>query len=90
MKSYAAENNIAYPSFEELLKNAAIQKMFETEIASLVGPKNGFKLFERVSKFCFLKKPFEVGRELSAKQEIMRYKISELYKKEIAAMYAEK
>ena len=90
VKSYAAENNIAYPSFEELLKNAAIQKMFETEIASLVGPKNGFKLFERVSKFCFLKKPFEVGRELSAKQEIMRYKISELYKKEIAAMYAEK
>ena len=90
VKSYAKENGIVFQSYDDLLKNPAILKMFESEISSLVGPKNGFKLFERVSKFTFLKKPFEVGRELSAKQEIMRFKISELYKKEIASMYAEK
>lgn len=90
VKSYAKENNIIFQSYDELLKNPAILKMFESEIASLVGPKNGFKLFERVSKFTFLKKPFEVGKELSAKQEIMRYKISEIYKKEIASMYVDK
>ena len=90
VKSYAKENNIIFQSYDELLKNPAILKMFENEIASLVGPKNGFKLFERVSKFTFLKKPFEVGKELSAKQEIMRYKISEIYKKEIASMYVDK
>ena len=90
VKSYAKENGLVFQSYDDLLKNPAILKMFESEISSLVGPKNGFKLFERVSKFTFLKKPFEVGRELSAKQEIMRFKISELYKKEIASMYAEK
>ena len=90
VKSYAKENNITYQNFDELLKNAEILKMFESEISSLVGPKNGFKLYERVSKFVFLKKPFEVGKELSAKQEIMRYKIGEIYKKEIASLYSEK
>ena len=44
-------------------------------------------MFERVNKFCLLEKPFEVGVELSAKQEVMRYKISEIYSKEIKALF---
>ncbi len=34
-----------------------------------------------------LDKPFVVGETLSAKQEIMRHKISELYAKEIAELF---
>ena len=49
--------------------------------------KNGFKMYERINKVALLEKPFEVGVELSAKQEIMRYRINELYAKEIKALY---
>ncbi len=59
----------------------------ESEIASLVNQKNGFKLFERINRFELLEKPFETGVELSAKQEIMRYKLDDLYKKEIQGMF---
>ena len=34
-------------------------------------------------------KPFEVGVELSAKQEIMRFRINDLYKDKIEAMFAD-
>jgi long-chain acyl-CoA synthetase len=46
-------------------------------------------MFERVNRFTLIQKPFEVGVELSAKQEIMRYRISEIYSKEIKAMFTE-
>ena len=39
--------------------------------------------------FAILEKPFEVGVELSAKQEIMRYKIADIYAKEIKSIYEE-
>ncbi len=86
---YARENYIPYESYRELLTRPEIIKMFENEIANLVNSKTGFKSFERVSCFTLLEKPFEVGVELSAKQEIMRYKVSELYAKQINAMFKE-
>lgn len=84
---YARENYIKYDAYSDLLENEAIRKLFDSEIQGLVSPKNGFKAFERIASFQLLLKPFEVGVELSAKQEIMRYKLSELYEKEIKAMY---
>ena len=47
------------------------------------------KPFEKIGKFIFLDKPFEVGVELSPKQGIIRYKINELYKAKISLMYAD-
>lgn len=84
---YARENYIKYDEYSDLLENEAIRKLFDSEIQGLVSPKNGFKAFERIASFQLLIKPFEVGVELSAKQEIMRYKLNELYEKEIKAMY---
>ena len=46
-------------------------------------------MFERIAKFTLITKAFEVGVELSAKQEIMRFRINELYKNEIAKMFEE-
>lgn len=84
---YARENYIAYDKYEDLVKKEEIKKLLDNEIQSLVSPKNGFKSFERIASFQILTKPFEVGVELSAKQEIMRYKMTELYEKEIKAIY---
>lgn len=87
LELYAKENGIPFNSYEELLKNDDISSMFETEIAALVNAKNGFKMFEKINKFALLKKDFEVGVELSAKQEVMRYRINTLYAKEIKNLF---
>src|SRR5574344_429487 len=84
IESYAKENGIPYTSYDELVKTEAIHKLIETEIADRVNAKNGFKAFERVNRFAIIKKTYEIGVELSAKQEMMCYRIAEEYKKEIA------
>ena len=89
VKNYAAYNGIQYDTYENLLESEVIQKLYEGEIANLVSAKNGFKMFERIAKFSLITKPFEVGVELSAKQEIMRFRINDLYKDKIAAMFTE-
>ena len=85
--AYAKENSISYSKYEDLLKNSEIEKLFDTEIQNLVNSKNGFKMFERISKFVLLPKAFEVGVELSAKQEIMRYRLNDIYEKEIKSLF---
>jgi len=90
IKSYAKENNISFDSYENLAHNEVIHKLLDSEVNELVSAKNGFKNFERISKIAIITKPFEIGVELSAKQEMMRYKISEIYKKEIASLYEDK
>jgi len=89
IKNYAAENGIQYDTYENLLASNEIQTLYEGEIANLISSKNGFKMFERINKFTLITKPFEVGVELSAKQEIMRFRINEIYKKQIEAMFVE-
>ncbi|MBR7064378.1 MAG: long-chain fatty acid--CoA ligase [Treponema sp.] len=89
IKGYAAENGIQYDTYENLLSSDDIQKLYDSEINSLINAKNGFKMFERINKFALITKPFEVGVELSAKQEIMRYRITEIYNKEIKSMFKE-
>ena len=77
-------------SIEELnKKDEEIKKLIYKEMERLINTKNGFKPFEKVGKFVFLDKPFEVGVELSPKQGIIRYKINELYKAKISLMYAD-
>lgn len=89
IKAFAGDNGIQYDTYENLLNSEIILKLYENEIANLINSKNGFKLFERVSRFTLITKDFEVGVELSAKQEIMRFRINEIYKKEIEAMFVE-
>jgi len=89
VKNYAAEQGIVADTFEELLANTEIKKLFERQIASLINHENGFKLFERINRFALLAKPFEAGVELSAKQDVMRYKITSLYSKQIDTLFAD-
>ncbi len=88
LTAYAEENGIECASYAELLKNQDIQKLFESEVQSLINQKSGFKLFERINRFVLLEKPFEAGVELSAKQEVMRYKMAELYPSQIRELFS--
>ncbi len=85
--AFAEENSIEFKDYKELLANSEIIKKYDAEIKNLVNAKNGFKIFERINRFALLEKPFEVGVELSAKQEIMRHKIQKIYAKEIHALF---
>ena len=89
VRNFAAENGMQYDTYENLLASDEIRKLYETEISNLINAKTGFKMFERINKFTLITKPFEVGVELSAKQEIMRFRINEIYKNEIDAMFKE-
>lgn len=85
--SWAQENNIPIVDYEGLLQAPEVAELIGTEVGELVNAKNGFKSFERIFRFALLPRPFEVGRELSAKQEIKRYAIAELYRKEYKKLF---
>ena len=88
IEKYARDNSLIYDTYENLVKSESIVKLIGKEIGELVSTKNGFKPFEKINKFEIITKPFEVGVELSAKQEVMRYRIAEIYKDLITKMYA--
>ena len=90
IEEYAKENGISYKDFEELANCEPVHKLLEKEIAEAVSAKNGFKSYEKINKFAIITKPFEVGVELSAKQEMMRYRVAEIYRNKIALLYASK
>ncbi len=90
VKNYAAENGIQYDTYESLLETQEIQKLYEQEIGNLISNKTGFKMFERINRFALITKDFEVGVELSAKQEVSRFRINDLYKTQIAGLFEEK
>lgn len=87
LEAWAKNNGIAFDSFESLVTHEAVHKLIASEVNELVSAKTGFKPFEKVNRFALITKPFEVGVELSAKQEMMRHKIAELYKDKIAELY---
>ncbi|MCY1152465.1 MAG: AMP-binding protein [Sphaerochaetaceae bacterium] len=66
----------------------AIHNFIKEKIDEKINCKLGFKTYELINKFAILEKPFEVGKELSAKQELKRNIIEECYKKEIDTLYA--
>lgn len=85
--SFAEENNILYDNYEALLETNEVQNLFRTEIDTLDNAKAGFRTCERIFKFALLKKSFEVGKEVNAKQELLRHKIVEIHKKEYDRLF---
>lgn len=84
---WAKENHIPIVDYEILLTQPEVKELIDYEITQAISSKNGFKIFERIFRFALLPKPFETGRELSAKQEIKRHAVAELYKNEIAKLF---
>ena len=87
IERYLKENNIFYVSRDNLGQIAEVRDLIDNEIRKYVSKEAGFKSFEQINRFVILNHPFEVDRELSAKQELKRFKIAELYKTEIDSMY---
>ena len=64
-----------------------VRRLINSEISRYVSSEAGFKPYEQVSRFAILDKPFVVGRELSAKQEVKRAEVMKLYRKEIETIF---
>jgi long-chain acyl-CoA synthetase len=85
--AFAEENNIPIVDYELLLQQPEINQLVSAELSDRINTKTGFKPYERVFKFTLLTKPFEAGRELSAKQDLMRHRINAIYAKEIQRLF---
>lgn len=87
--AYAAENDLPSDDYEALLEDPEIIQLFRTAIDSRVNHQAGFRPFEFIFRFALLPDPFQVGKELSGKQEMMRHRINDIYKKEIDALFSD-
>ncbi|MCQ2576163.1 MAG: long-chain fatty acid--CoA ligase [Treponema sp.] len=84
---YAAANNASTDDYKELLKTDLIKTLIDSEVAAIISTANGFRSCEKIGKVALIPDSFQVGVELSAKQEMMRYKIREKYETEIKALF---
>ena len=87
---FAKENNIYYDTYETLLETSEIQNLIREEIDRFTDEKNGFRTCEKVAKFIILPESFQIGKEINAKQIVMRHKIEKLYAREITKLFASK
>lgn len=87
IEQFCQENNIPCKSYEDMLKTEAVIHLIDNEVSTRINAKNGFKSYEKINRIALLPNEFEIGKELSAKQEIARFKINEIYAKEIKNLF---
>jgi long-chain acyl-CoA synthetase len=85
--AWAEDNAIPIVDYPSLLQQPEVVELIDYEMNELVSARNGFKSFERIFRFALLAAPFEVGKELSAKQEIKRHAIVEIYHREVKKLF---
>ena len=90
LKGFAKENGVPFGKVEDLIDNQDIYKLIMDEIDSRVGPKRGFKLFERINKARLLARPFEKGKEMTHTLKLKRNVIYEQYDREIKELFKER
>ncbi len=73
--------------YAQLLESQDILDLISTEINAHISTAKGFRTCERIYKFALLPESFTVGEELSAKQEMMRFKIAEKYADVIESLF---
>ncbi len=84
---YAQDNGLDFTDYETLLQTEQIKDLIYKEVNTKDSPANGFRPCERIAKIALLPNSFKVGEELSAKQEMMRFKIVEKYASLIASLF---
>jgi long-chain acyl-CoA synthetase len=89
LTAWAEENDIPFNDYPSLLEQPEVKELINSEINSYISIKNGFKPFERIYYFALLPSPFEEGRELSAKLDLKRHVINELYADQIKKLFEE-
>ncbi|MFA5448450.1 MAG: AMP-binding protein [Sphaerochaeta sp.] len=86
IEEYLREKEIPYLS-DKIASMSEVISLIERTIGEIISSKQGFKAFEHIVRFKLLGKSFEVGRELSAKQELKRFEINRLYEEEISELF---
>ncbi|HUX52200.1 MAG TPA: AMP-binding protein [Spirochaetia bacterium] len=87
LEQFASTESIPTTDYEALLEHPRVIELFNSEISERVNPKSGFKNFERIFRFRLVGDTFEIGRELSAKQEIKRHVLHDKYAKMIRELF---
>lgn len=87
VERFLKDSQVPYINKAELSELDEVKHLIDGEIQRLVSRAAGFKPYEQVPRFALLSKPFQVGRELSAKQEVKRAEILKLYKDEIESIF---
>ena len=88
LEKWAQHAGITYLSKDDLLENAQVNEMISDEINSRVNAKRGFREWERIFRFKMIAKHFEEPVELSGTLKMKRNVIGEIYKKQIAELFA--
>lgn len=88
LRSYK-ELGLDSQNYTDITNNKAVVNLIKDEIRRLISPKNGFKNFEKIYKFCILPSDFRVGRELTHTMKLKRNVINRLYQKETKKMYGD-
>ncbi|AEV31003.1 AMP-forming long-chain acyl-CoA synthetase [Sphaerochaeta pleomorpha str. Grapes] len=86
VEEYLTEQHIPYLS-DSLSKMKEVNELIAERINEIINSKHGFKNFEHILRFAIITKPFEIGKELSAKQELKRFEINRIYKNEIDQLF---
>lgn len=86
IEEYLTEHQVPYLA-DKLASMKEVKALIEKSISDIINSKHGFKAYEHISRFSILTKPFEVGVELSAKQELKRFEINRIYQTEIDEMF---
>lgn len=75
IEEYLKEKGIPYLA-DKMYQMQEVKNLIEQTIGDIINSKQGFKSFEHIVRFKLLAKSFEVGKELSAKQELKRFEIN--------------
>ncbi len=86
IEEYLTEKQIPYLA-DKLASMKEVKELIEKTVGEIVNSRHGFKSFEHIVRFHLLAKSFEVGKELSAKQELKRFEIQKLYQNEIKELF---
>ncbi|KAL0264025.1 UNVERIFIED_CONTAM: hypothetical protein PYX00_011216 [Menopon gallinae] len=74
---------------EKLVENPEVKQLYKEIVHTLLSSKKHFKNYERVVDFALLPKSFEVNKELTPSLKVKRNAISQIYAKEIKALFEE-
>ncbi|KGE72436.1 AMP-dependent synthetase/ligase [Spirochaeta lutea] len=85
--AYAKENGLDCSDWESVCESPEINSLLRSEINDAISSKNGFRTWEQISRFAVIPKAFEVGKELSGKQDIKRHVITDQYKDVIDRLF---
>ncbi len=87
VEEYLQREQIPYLA-NKLTSMPEVRTLVENSINEIISVKHGFKNYEHISRIVLISKSFEIGVELSAKQELKRFEINKLYKQEIEQLFA--